>query len=87
MRANQLQAAMLSVTGLAEIDPSVTAIEDRERPAELAARNRLMPLTLKCLELAQVKADSTHHGLGGELISRRLALRVPHEVTGSSGKC
>src|SRR5436190_6320152 len=28
MRANQLQAAMLSVTGLAEIDPSVTAIED-----------------------------------------------------------
>ena len=58
---------------------------DRQGRAELAAGDGRLPLPLEGFELPEVEADPAHDGLGGQLLSRGLASRVPHEVGGSRG--
>ena len=54
-------------------------ILDRQRLAELAARDRRMALALEGLELPEVEAHPAHDGLGGQLHSLGLVSRMLHE--------
>ena len=55
------------------------SILDRQRGAELAARDRRMTLELERFELPEIEADAAHNGLGGQLHSPRLVSRMVHE--------
>src|SRR5205814_2403632 len=68
-----------------EVLPDLRVV-DPERRAELAAGDRGVPLSLEGFELAEVQADPADHRLGGQLLARMLATRVPHGVVGSQSR-